>query len=271
MLSSTRIASVIVAALVASSISTAPLWAQAPIPTDPPTSTTEVLGQLQVDLRGTWLLVANGKFVGLKNEIKEGGRNTVELYTVDDKNGQLNMELLQRKLPKAIADEIDMANKAMAPWKPSDAQLAEIKRSLDKLEPEDPMRYLRHTIKLYGPDRFQDAIMRGPASGMAKDALFLIDIEHEYRPQPITDAHPGAQLVADKCFYAAHKVEPTAITGEHGRAVIAAGFVPIPVSTLGEFQLYRLRAPGEAPPAEPAPTFTQRLSEAMSSLLRGCK
>ena len=254
-----------------SSIVTTSLWAQAPIPTDPPTSSTQVLGELPVDLRGTWLLVANGKFVGLKNEVKEGGRNTVELYTVDTKDGQLNMELLLRKLPNAIADELEVANKAMAPWKPSDAQLAEIKRSLDKLAPEDPMRYLRHTIKLYGPDHFQDAIMRGPASGMAKDALFLIDIEHEYRPQPMTDEHPGAQLVADKCFYAAHKVEPTAIIGEHGRAVIAAGFVPIPVSTLGDFQLYRLRAPGEAPPAEAAPTLSQRLSEALRSLFRGCK
>ena len=271
MLSLTRFASAIVVSLAVSSIVATSTWAQTPIPTDPPTSSTEMLGEIPVDLRGTWLMVANGKFVGMKNEVKEGGRNTVELYSVDMKDGKLDMQLLLRKLPKAIADEIDLANKNFAPWKPSDEQLANLKRSLDKLEPDDPMRFLRHTIKFYGPDHFQDALMRGPATGMAKDALFLIDIEHEYRPQPMTDEHPGAQVVADKCFYAAHKIEPTAITGVHGRAVIAAGFVPIPVSTIGDFQLYRLRAPGEAAPAEAAPSMSQRLSETLSSLFRGCK
>src|SRR5262249_37328485 len=121
-------------------------------PAGPPTSSTEVIGDIPVDLRGTWLLVANGTFVEGKV------RNSVELYDIERKDGVLDVELLSRELPPTMQQSIDDGNKHMVAWTPSEDDLAELRRTVGSLKPGDPMRFVRHTIRVVGPNGYEKGL-----------------------------------------------------------------------------------------------------------------
>jgi hypothetical protein len=235
--------------------------ASAPQRQDPPTSTTEVLGTIPVDLRGLWLLVANGK-VGDSPVV----RNTVELYSIAQKDGALDVELLVRDLPKKLQDDIASADKASRPWTPTEADLKLLRREVDALEAGDPMRYVKHTTRLVAADRYA-ADLRAGTQSMVENSAFAIEIEHGYRPGPVEGQK--AQLMADKALYAVEKSEPQRLEGEHLRNILAAGFVPVPINLSGPFTLYRLRAAGESAP--PPQSFTARLAAWAETLFRGSR
>jgi hypothetical protein len=236
--------------------------ASAPQRQDPPTSTTEVLGTIPVDLRGLWLLVANGK-VGDSPVV----RNTVELYSIAQKDGALDVELLVRDLPKKLQDDIASADKASRPWTPTEADLKLLRREVDALEAGDPMRYVKHATRLVAADRYAADLHAGAQSSMVENSAFAIEIEHDYRPRPLEGQ--TAQLMADKAIYAVRKSEPPRLEGEHLRTILAAGFVPVPINLSGPFTLYRLRDASEwAPPPQ---SFTARLAAWAETLFRGCR
>jgi hypothetical protein len=235
--------------------------ASAPQGEEPPTSTTEVLGTIPVDLRGLWLLVANGK-AGESQLV----RNTVELYSIAQKDGALDVELLVRDLPKKLQDDIASADKASRPWTPTEADLGLLRSEVDALEAGDPMRYVKHATRLVAPDRYA-ADLHAPNQSMVENSAFAIEIEHDYRPRPVEGR--TAQLIADKAVYAVRESEPPRLEGEHLRTILAAGFVPVPINFSGPFTLYRLRDASEwAPPPQ---SFTARLAAWTETLFRGCR
>jgi hypothetical protein len=230
-------------------------------PTDAPTSTTEVVGEVPTDLTGTWLMVANGKLTDGRF------RNTVELYTVANNGSGLDFQLLIRDLPPRIKQVVEDSNKELRVWTPTPADVQEIGKAVDGLEPLDPMRYIRHTVKIVGKDKSGEAI-RPQLQEQASKGAFSLEIEHAYRPQPVQGNN--AQLMADKALYTVEKVEPALLEGQHVRTILAAGFVPVPITTSGEFRMYRLRGTAVSPTADGAGSGGG-VGSFLSNLFRGCK
>jgi hypothetical protein len=221
----------------------------------PATQSTEVLGDVSTDLRGIWVIVSHG---GLpSNRV----RNTVELYDITGEGSALKLEFLVRKLPEDWQKGVEEANRAFKAWTPTDAQLTELARAVDRLEPGDPNTYLEHKVRVIAPSKYDEAQVTG--SMPTEGSLLAIRVLHAYRPGPAKEAQ--AQLMKDEVLYIVEKAEPKRIEGNHSRIVLAAGFLPIPVVTQGPFLMYRLRGPGEAAPAE------SPLARFWDALTRGCK
>jgi hypothetical protein len=209
-------------------------------------------------LRGVWLLVADGMVAGKIH------RATVELYAIEEKGGRLDARLLLVALPKPIRDAIDDANRRQVAWQPSDPDLELLRRDLEDLEPVDPMRYVKHTVRLTGQDAFE-SILKPELLGTVEGAAFTLETEHDYRPN-WSEERQGGQLITDRAILAVRKVDPLPLEGEQSRVIVAAGFAPVPVALKGPFWLYRLRAPGEAP----AGGLGAAVRRVLHSLTRGC-
>jgi hypothetical protein len=231
--------------------------AQAPAdPYGPPTQNTELLGQVPIDIRGTWVIVSHG---GLpSNRV----RNTVEIYKIDGEGNGTALDYQVVKLPDDWKQGLDEANKAFKSFTPTDAQLAELARSVDRLEPGDTNAFIRHQAKIIAPSHFAEAEV-GRSGISTENSVLALRIQHAYRPGPAKEGQ--AQLMSDEALFIVQKAEPTRLEGDHSRIVLAAGFLPIPVVTQGPFTMYRLRAPGEQPPASSA------LARIWDALTRGCK
>jgi len=234
---------------------------------EPATSTTTVTGDLPVDLVGTWLMVGNGRFVLSAQPAVERFRTTVEIWAVERDPGGLTMSLVDQPLPAGVQTALDAANRELRVWTPSPDDVAEIRRSLGRLPRNDPERFLRHTYRL--ADAAHTGDLPGLPPDLAAGAKLGLEIEHEYRPREIDADKPGAQLMRDQAAYAVTDVGGE-LAGQHVRTVLAAGFVPIPITTRGPFHLYRLRAPGDAEP-EAATSLSSRLAAALRDLFRGCR
>lgn len=241
-------------------------------PSEPTTSRTTVAGEPPVDLVGTWLMVGSGRFVlGAQStpSTPERFRTAVEIWTVEGSPSGLEVALLDRQLPGRVQAALDTANRELRAWTPSADDVAAIRTGLDHLPRNDPDRFLRHTYHLVDSAHLID--LAGFPSDLTAGLQLGLEVEHEYRPQPIDTAHPGAQLMRDRAVYAVRDTGAV-LAGEHVRTVLAAGFVPIPITTRGPFHLYRLRAPGdEAPAPEVRAGLGAQLAAALRGLLRGCR
>ncbi len=235
-----------------------------PDPNAPPTISTETAGPLPVDLRGVWLITGNGNIANHADKF----RNSVEIDAIRGSDGKLDVQPFLVELPHDMQEDLDQANKQLRLWQPSPAQVDELTSSLEKLKPIDPKRYYRHAVKVVGPSHYQDGI-KPQMFDFVKDGQFAMDIEHVYRPQALTEA-TGVQLMNDWAVYTVQKAEPTVIEGQHARTILAAGFLPVPVSTTGPFTMRRLRGP-EAMPPIPGESTTGRLGAFLAGLLRGCR
>jgi hypothetical protein len=229
--------------------------AQQPASDAPPTVETTIEGDVPMDLRGVWLITSNGEF---KNSGKF--RNGLDIETIRQKDGKLEVEPVLREFPSDVQTEFDESNKQWKKWAPSPEQIDAIQKSLDQLKPVDPMTYFKHINKIMGPSK--DGTGEVPA-----DSKFVLDVEHVYRPHPADEKN--IQLMTDKATYIAKDTSPTKISGDMNRSILAASFVPVPLNMTGTFTMYRLRAPEQLPASESAPAGGLR--GFFAGLFRGCR
>jgi hypothetical protein len=232
-------------------------------PPGPPVPTTEVIGKIPVDLRGVWLLVTQGQVGTVEGKV----RNGADLYAVWGTDGNQQVELYLRELPEPMATSLKEANKKLSPWKPTDEDIATLSKNLESLPAIDPMRYEKHIVKLVGPDSFETAF-KGDVQDMLKDTQFGLELEHQFRPQPVKDKM--AQLMLDKAIVSGKQINPNLYEGRQVRTLLAAGFAPIAVTTRGPSWLYRVRGADEMPARDGASSGSW-LGNLFSSLTRGCK
>jgi hypothetical protein len=228
---------------------------------EPPITTTEVVGEIPVDLRGVWLLVTQGQVGNVEGKVRTGA----DLYAVWGNDGKAEVELYLRELPEQMATAIKESNKKLLPWKPTEEELAALSKNLESLTPIDPMRFEKHTVKLVGPDSYGTAF-KADVQDMLKDTQFALDLDHQFRPQPVKDKM--AQLMLDKAILGGKQTSPTLYEGRQIRTLLAAGFAPIAVTTKGPFWLYRVRGPENMPPREG--TSGSWLGKLFGGLTRGC-
>jgi hypothetical protein len=228
-----------------------------------PITKTEVVGDVDLDLRGVWLLLTHGQIANSDGKV----RNGADIYVVSGSGGDLTFELYLHELPPDMGDAVKAANKTLTPWTPSDQQLAALSRDLDSLPPIDPTRFVKHTVRVVAPFNFATAF-KGDVSDIVGDSQFALEIDHEYRPRPPKDQM--AQLMLDKAILGAKQKSPTLYEGKQARTLLAAGFAPIPVTMRGPFWLYRLRGP-EGMPAPQSTASGSWLARFWSSLTRGCR
>ena len=222
-----RRTSVALNALVAISLFTVPvgLADDHPDPKAAPVVQTQVSGEISADLRGVWLLVSHGTVQNIQGERIH---NSLEIDAIRQQDGKLDVQPFLVLLPADMQQQLDDANDHLRSWSPSPEQIDRLSRSLESLTPMDPMRYYRHTTKIAGPAHY-DEVFKPTVVPFVKDGVFAMEVEHIYRPQP---ADKGLQVINDDAVYRIEKVEPALIEGQHGRTVLAAGFVPIPVATV---------------------------------------
>jgi hypothetical protein len=228
-----------------------------------PITTAEVVGKVAVDLRGVWLLVTQGQVGTVEGKV----RNGADLYAVWGDDGKQEVELYLRELPEAMATTLKESNKKLLPWKPTDDDIASLSKNLESLTPIDPMRFEKHIVKLVGPDSYESTF-KADVQDMLKDTQFGLDLEHQFRPQPVKDKM--AQLMLDKALMGGKQINPNLYEGRQIRTLLAAGFAPIAVTTKGPFWLYRVRGPENMPSRDGAASGSW-LSRLFSGLTRGCK
>ena len=76
----------------------------------------------------------------------------------------------------------------------------------------------------------------------------------KYRPQPVPAGENVAQVMERKSMYVVHSATDSLLEGQQFTAYLAAGpGVPIPMTFMGPFKLYRLaKATGAPPPGSTA-------------------
>jgi hypothetical protein len=231
---------------------------------EPATSTTTVAGDLPDELVGTWLMVGNGKFVLNAQPAVDRFRTSVEVWAIQRDAAGLTMSLVDQPLPAGVQTALDTANRELRPWTPSRDDVAEVARSLGRLPRNDPQRFLRHTHHLV--DAGHLGLLRSLPPDLAAGAELGLEIVREYRPREIDANEPGAQLMRDQAAYAVTEVGAE-LAGQHVRSILAAGFVPIPITTRGPFRLYRLHAAD----GTNGTGLGARLGAALRDLFRGCR
>ena len=195
------------------------------------------------DLDGRWLALA---WIDVSGDQTSSVATLWEITTSDGKP-----VLTQRfvTLPDAPRKALDAANEARQPWKPSPADLVEIRSAWDRLPAVDP-QVARVEHEIAARDGFDESLKKEPR---AKDAIWVERTRH--------DSLPSAAPVMRQVFvYAALAASDGDYTGNFDGATLAAAPFPVPISFKGSFRLYRVEAPSTA----------QRILRRLVDLFRGC-
>lgn len=150
--------------------------------------------------------------------------------SVVDQQDEINVQLLDVDLPKAIQDEIDKKNKAEEVWEPSAKDLATLKSSWKTLKPRAKSEYSRIQWKVMENKYLDGGLLQDDKT---KNAKFVISGDASLI------ATPG-QASRNILVYGADKVSDTEIEGGHVRAIMTAAPFPIPIDMKGVFKMYRL-------------------------------
>jgi hypothetical protein len=217
-----------------------------------PPSSTEPVQETQVtgtppDLAGRWLSVAWVK--------KPDGTSTSlpALWEITAQDG--NPVLTHRfvSLPSAQHDALNHANASGQPWKPSPADIAQIRAAWNDLPAADA-HVARVSNEIAARDGFDDSL-KGEAR--TKDAMWVMRQRQDF------DA-TSARVIRQVAVYSVLAPSDGDFTGNFDSMTLAAAPIPVPVTFKGTFRLYRLDAPDPTAAQPPARGFLSRLFDVFS-------
>src|SRR5215813_11627173 len=192
---------------------------------DEPTaaSVTTVHGTVP-DLVGNWLVIGD-----VVQPQGGQGMSVASLWEVTAADGTPNLVVRWVKLPQAVQDGLDAANKAQRPWDPTAADLGAIRDGWSTLPPGEAAP-VRTEVTITGKDAFTD-VMKGDEK--FKDAQFIIQMIVNFAPAP-------GRPIRDVYLYGAMEPLPNGWRGNYGSASVAGAPVPVPITLQGTFRAYRL-------------------------------
>jgi hypothetical protein len=175
------------------------------------------------------------------------------------RDGTLALRLLDVQLPPSIYDPFQAANRDTKAWQPSADDLALLRKQWSKLPPatskdwrKSEVVYDRVEFTVASPDKYAE-VFADPGAGVA-DALpgsvFALRVVEKYRPQQTPSGEKVAQAMQRSSIYIARNVTDSVVEGRQFTGYLAAGpGVPLPISLVGSFRLYRLAKGTSAAPA----------------------
>jgi hypothetical protein len=220
--------------------------ASAPPPSTAPVQETQVTGT-PPDLGGRWLSLAWIE--------KPDGTSTSlpALWEIIAQDGKPVLTHRFVSLPSAQNDALSQANAAGQPWKPSPADLAQIRAAWNDLPAADA-HVARVTNEIAARDGFDDDLK---SEARTKDAMWVMRQRQDF------DAS-GAPVIRQVAVYSILTPSDGDFTGNFDSVTLAAAPFPLPVPFKGTFRLYRLDAPDRTAAEPPARGFLSRLFDVFS-------
>jgi hypothetical protein len=197
----------------------------APPPSTAPVQETLISGT-PPDLGGRWLSVA---------WIEKPSGTSASLPALWEITAQDGKPVLTHRfvsLPSAQNDALNQANAAGQPWKPSPADLAQIRAAWNDLPAADA-HVARVTNEIAARDGFDDDLK---SEARTKDAMWVMRQRQDF------DAS-GAPVVRQVAVYSILTPSDGDFTGNFDSMTLAAAPFPLPIPFKGTFRLYRLDAP----------------------------
>jgi len=220
---------------------------------------TRVEGKVPVRLGGAWFLYAQAEFPGGKTRALAPALLTASQKTDAD----VALRILDVRMPKSIGEPYEAGNRQPKAWEPSREDIALLRQQWSKLPPatnkdwrKSEVLYDRVEFTLASPEKYaevfaqQDPGITAALSG----SVFVMQVVEKYRPQPVPAGENVAQVMERKSMYVVHSATDSLLEGQQFTAYLAAGpGVPIPMTFMGPFKLYRLaKATGAPPPGSTA-------------------
>jgi hypothetical protein len=199
--------------------------ASAPSPSTAPVQETVISGT-PPDLGGRWLSVA---------WIEKPSGTSASLPALWEITAQDGKPVLTHRfvsLPSAQSDALNQANAAGQPWKPSPADLAQIRAAWNDLPAEDA--HVAHvTNEIAARDGFDEDLK---SEARTKDAMWVMRQRQDF------DAS-GAPVMRQVAVYSILTPSDGDFTGNFDSMTLASAPFPLPIPFKGTFRLYRLDAP----------------------------
>ena len=218
---------------------------------------TRVHGKVPVNMSGAWFLYAQAQFPGDKTRALQP-----ELWTVSQKGEQdVAFRLLDVELPKSIDESYRAGNRQPKAWEPSAADIALLRKQWSKLPPatnkdvhKSDVAYGTVDVTVASPEKYGEVFAGGdPGIEEAlKGSMFALQVVERFRPLPMPPGENIAQVMERKSVYVVRSANDSVLEGKQFTGFVAAGpGVPIPITFVGPFSLYRLAKGnvGAAPPA----------------------
>lgn len=204
---------------------------------------TTVIGKVDADLNGVWLLVAHaqvapGKFKSFPQMLRiSAGANGPQL------------EMLDVRLPPEVVSEVQQAStRTFTRWVPSAQLRATLATSWAQLAPAvqktlDEFLFSKIEFTLAAADSYGQVFPRRDEAleKVLEGSKWALKVDEHYQPRQLPDEARIAQLIQRTTIYAAKTVGKSEVRGALSLGFVAAGSgTPIPLQFIGDFTLYRL-------------------------------
>lgn len=202
----------------------------------PAGETTEVKGQIPVDLTGLWLVSENHELPARVKTDDKRFYPSVQVYRISKaEDGALVVNWIEYTPPEAVRAKLGEAQRGQKPWTVADEDVAAIVAQVAAAPPAiDPRRRGMHVVST--PAEFLPKVKESPES---KGARFAVQSLFQPDDRPIWGQSYYFREVGEK------KMSGTMTMGAVPQNVSGA---PMPIGTRGEFVWIRL----DTPPAEAA-------------------
>lgn len=212
----------------------------------PFTESTRVVGTVDTDLTGVWLLLAY-------TEVAPGRAKTFpQLLKVTKGAAGPEFHLIDVRWPAKMTAALKEANnRTITAWTPTAEDLAELSKSWSTLPKQDQkflddFHYAKMSYTLIAPDRYSDSLKRDETVDKTlADSKFALKVEEEYYPRDMGELNNRiSQLASRTTIYAFKSDDKGNWKGNQVLGFVAAGSgSPIPLNFGGPFAMYRLAKP----------------------------
>ena len=208
--------------------------------------TSAVLGKVEADLTGVWLLVAYAQVA------PEKFKTFPQLLKIESSGQGPEFHLLDVRLPKEAEQEVEQASmRTLTRWVPSAQLRASLGATWSQLAPAAEKtlnEYLFAKIEytLSAPEQYAQAFPQRdePLQKVLDGSPWTLKVAETYRPRDLPADARIAQLIERTTIYGAKKVGADQISGALVLGFVAAGAgTPLPFNFPGDFVLYRLASP----------------------------
>jgi hypothetical protein len=200
-------------------------------------------GQVEVDLRGIWLLIAYAEVVSGKF------KSFPQLLKVTRGEAGPDFHLLDVRFPDALAKQIKEANlKTLTKWLPTPEERKMLGENWSQLPPAgekflDEFLFDKIAYTLVTPEHYsvEFAKTNEALDKILANSVFAMSVVEDYRPREMEPNARISQLARRSTIYGVKSVDGSEIRGELRVGFIAMGAgMPIPYEFSGPFVMYRL-------------------------------
>jgi hypothetical protein len=177
---------------------------------------------------------------------------TIPPIRMPGEGDDVDVFLLDVKLPKAIDESLQKAALTQSPWTPSAEDLKLLGASWNKLEKTPPPgEFSKVEWKVTAKEKFDEQMQNDP---MMQGARVVITGNQEIIPGP---GRPTQNIIV----FAARDIGADKIEGKHVRAMMAGAPFPMPIEMKGNFTMYKVAEVPKDAKADDAKTAAAKTAD----------